>query len=76
MQNTYADIPADALSNVDECRSYATRENLLKALNKLHLAQYDPVLVCNSAGRHTAVFSGQKLLPMITLAAFHGFMTI
>ena len=42
--------------NIDKSKSYATEENLIKALKKLHVQQ-GYVVVKNRKGRWTAVFS-------------------
>lgn len=69
-----------AMLNVDECKSYATEANLLKALTKLGLDKCRPVIVCNRKGRFTAIFglniSGMAGTGNVMFAAHHGFMTI
>lgn len=42
--------------NIDTCKSYATEENLNKALVKLGFDKHQPLIVCNREGRFTAVF--------------------
>lgn len=60
--------------DVNHCRSYATQENLEKALKKLGLNQYIHVIVWTGVGRVTAIFpyhGGCGVAP-----AHHGFMVI
>ncbi|QIG69733.1 hypothetical protein PP935_gp163 [Rhizobium phage RHph_N34] len=47
--------------NIDNCKSYASEENLIKAINKLGLCkELDRfIVVCNRKGRYTAIFSYQ-----------------
>ena len=66
------------MMDIDTAKSYATRENLLKALERLGFADKRPMIVRNSEGRWTAIFS----LSMagidggyIALFAVHGFKT-
>jgi hypothetical protein len=42
--------------NIDNAKSYATEENLMKALTKLGFAEDRPLIVRNREGRYTAVF--------------------
>ena len=42
--------------NIDTAKSYATRENLMKALEKIGLDKAQPLVVRNSEGRWTSVF--------------------
>lgn len=42
--------------DIDNSRSYATEANLLTALDKLGLGSCRPLVVCNRAGRFTAIF--------------------
>lgn len=42
--------------DVDSCKSYATLENLNKALEKIGALEHRHLVVCNSKGRFTAVF--------------------
>jgi hypothetical protein len=42
--------------NIDESKSYATEENLMKALQKLKLDTFDYLVVRNKEGRFTAIF--------------------
>ncbi len=64
--------------NIDTTKSYATEENLIKAISKLGFEKDRPLVVCNREGRFTAVFglhlSGVSGDP--TRYARHGFMTI
>jgi hypothetical protein len=66
--------------NIDTSKSYATEENLTKALKRSGLDGLRPLIVLNRAGRYTAVFglhiSGLAQNGNITAAARHGFMTI
>lgn len=43
-------------NDIDNGKSYATEANLLKALEKLHVDPRQCLIVCNRAGRFTAVF--------------------
>jgi hypothetical protein len=64
--------------NIDNAKSYATEANLMTALAKLGLDKCRPMVVCNRAGRFTAVFglklSGTDLNPC-SIASL-GFMII
>lgn len=66
--------------NIDNSKSYATEDNLMKALAKLGLDTMRPLVVCNRAGRFTAVFglhlSGMAASGNVMAAARLGFMTI
>lgn len=42
--------------NIDTAKSYATEENLSKALAKLGLSEKSHIVVRNRAGRFTAIF--------------------
>jgi len=42
--------------NVDSSKSYATQENLMKALEKMDLLRFRPVVVRNKEGRWMAIF--------------------
>lgn len=44
------------LNDIDTAKSYATEDNLLAALAKLHFAPELAMVVRNRAGRWTAVF--------------------
>jgi hypothetical protein len=63
--------------NIDNCKSYATEENLMVALRKVGLDICKPIVVRNREGRWTAVFgyelSGRVNPPAI---AHLGFMII
>ena len=63
--------------NIDSSKSYATEENLMKALAKLGLADRKPLVVRNREGRFTAIFSVSfgEFNGDIMLAARHGFKT-
>jgi hypothetical protein len=63
--------------NIDTSKSYATEENLMKALRKLGLADRKPMVVCNRAGRFTAIFSVSlgRFDGDLMKAARHGFKT-
>jgi hypothetical protein len=52
--------------NIDNAKSYATRANLVKALEKAGLAEDRHVVVCNTKGRYTAIF------PVSNLSGAHG----
>jgi hypothetical protein len=66
--------------DIDNARSYATEGNLIKALERIGLDQMRPLVVCNRAGRFTAVFgihlSGMGQSGDVTAAARNGFKTI
>jgi len=64
--------------NIDDAKSYATEENLMKALKKLKLNDRLPLVVLNRKGRFTAVFGLQngRANGDIMFAARHGFKTI
>jgi hypothetical protein len=42
--------------DIDACKSYATVENLKKALVKAGIDTHRYLVVCNTKGRYTAVF--------------------
>jgi hypothetical protein len=67
-------------ADIDNAKSYATEANLMKALEKLGLANLRPLVVCNRKGRFTAVFglhlSGMAQTGNVMFAANHGFKTI
>jgi hypothetical protein len=42
--------------NIDTSKSYATEENLMKALEKAGLDKCKPLVVRNREGRYTAIF--------------------
>lgn len=66
---------------LENCKAYATQANLEKALQRLHLTDYDYVECRTAEGKWTAIFSfnlaqsrqGQCYVPF---AAVHGFMQI
>ena len=66
--------------DIDNSKSYATEENLIKALRKQGLDTMRPLIVCNRQGRFTAVFgihlSGMAQTGDVTAAARCGFKTI
>ena len=68
------------LFDIDNSKSYATEANLIAALERLGLSELRPVIVCNRAGRFTAVFglhlSGLAANGDVMRAARHGFKTI
>jgi 3-mercaptopyruvate sulfurtransferase SseA len=49
--------------NIDTAKSYATEENLTKALTKLGIADWHPMIVRNREGRFTAVFTYSFVAP-------------
>lgn len=76
---------------LDDCKSYATRDNLERALERLHLDDYrdsDTQVPCryiicqNGQGRWTAIFlvseyfSRNKTGGYVGFASRHGFMSI
>lgn len=62
--------------NIDNARSYATEANLQVALKKYHLDDRHPIIVCNRAGRFTAVFSAHRLEGDLAYAPGLGFPVI
>jgi hypothetical protein len=66
--------------DIDTAKSYATEDNLIKALIKAQLSEMCPLIVRNRAGRFTAVFglhiSGLATSGDIMRAAREGFKTI
>lgn len=63
--------------NIDSARSYATEKNLNDALEKLDIHQYRHVVVCNRAGRFTAIFPASSAgRGYMGLFAQHGFLTL
>ena len=77
------EVPIDAPSpifNIDTSKSYKTEKALMGALAKLGLVELRPLVVCNRAGRFTAVFglhlSGMAASGDVMCAARHGFKTI
>ncbi|QIG68102.1 hypothetical protein EVB55_167 [Rhizobium phage RHph_Y68] len=75
-------IENNSYFNIDNCRSYATEENLYKAINKLGFSrEMDQfIVVCNRKGRFTAIFSNSSPRlcggGFVAVYAQHGFMTI
>lgn len=64
------------MNNIDTSKSYATEANLVKALTKLGFINSRPLVVCNRAGRFTAVFPASECNGNMTLFAREGFMTL
>lgn len=65
--------------NIDSAKSYATEENLTKALKKIGLDKAPGVVVCNRAGRFTAIFTAENLRVAdvwLSYPAHKGFMTV
>lgn len=58
--------------NIDDARSYTDETRLWRALENLGLHKARPVVVCNRAGRFTAVFGAADLetqnIPVIATA--------
>lgn len=65
--------PTDSFMNIDECKSYATEDNLLRALTKLGFDPKKALIVRNRSCRWTAVFGFHHY---DTSPAFAGFMVI
>lgn len=67
----------NSLLTMDKCKSYATEKNLLKALEKLGLADRNPLIVRTRECRWTAIFSVSfgRFEGDLTKAARHGFKT-
>jgi hypothetical protein len=61
--------------NIDDSKSYATRANLDKALESMP-ADWRCIAVCNTKGRHTAVFVASSLGGDVAGPAHAGFMVI
>lgn len=63
--------------DIDTAKSYATEDNLMKALRKIGLDELNPIVVRNRAGRWTAIF-GYHLSQHQNAAsiAHHGFKVI
>jgi hypothetical protein len=51
--------------NIDDARSYATEAKLIAAIEKRFGTEVRYMVVCNRAGRFTAVFAGSAQLPRI-----------
>jgi len=47
--------------SIKDQRSYVSKKNLLKALTKLGIAEYQPIIVKNDDNRYTAIFRLHKL---------------
>lgn len=63
--------------NIDNCTSYATEANLIKALTRLGFVNDRHMVVCNRAGRFTAVFPFSNIQGgYVGLYASRGFMTL
>ena len=64
--------------NIDDCKSYATEANLMKAIEKLGFASHRFLVVCTRNGRFTAIFPVSNLSGggYMGLYAQHGFMTL
>lgn len=59
--------------SIDNCKSYATKENLIKALEKVGCTRdHRPLAVKNSEGRWTAIIPASACEGNMT--AFPGFM--
>lgn len=71
-----------AILNIDDShvRSYKTLENLEAAIKKNHLDKFRYLVVCNSAGRFTAVFTVGELerngISYLGYFCQYGFLTI
>lgn len=65
------------MNNINSAKSYANELNLNKALRELEIDQHNPLVVCNKAGRFTAIFrlSDIKDGDMAKFARL-GFMTL
>lgn len=65
------------MNNIDNCKSYATEANLIKALTALNIVNDRHLVVCNRAGRFTAIFPASNIKNGdMALYAREGFMTI
>lgn len=68
--------PVD-LSEIDTLRSYATKDNLQKGLERLKVDQHFHLKVCLSNGRWTAVFPGSNIQGgYVLLYSSMGFFTV
>lgn len=68
-----------AIANIDNMKSYKTEANLMAALDKLgfNTNQHRFFVVCNRAGRFTAVFQFDSSKGgYVGLYAQHGFLTV
>lgn len=59
----------------ESCKSYATKANLLKALERFP-DEWRYLICCTEEGRFTAIFQGASLGGNVAGAAREGFMTI
>ena len=68
------------MTKIDDCKSYATEANLLKALERFSLINENPIVVRNREGRWTAIFSiaqtSMRNGGYLGFASQHGFMTV
>lgn len=64
------------MNNIDTCRSYKTEARLMAALTEKGFDKHRPLVVCNRAGRFTAVFPASECNGALYLFAQHGFMTL
>lgn len=63
--------------NIDNSKSYATEANLMKALEKLGFDKDRHIVVCNRAGRYTAIFPASNIKGgYLAVYAQHGFFTL
>ena len=65
--------------NIDNCKAYATEANLIKALTKFGFINDRHIVVCNRAGKYTAIFPFSNLEKMggyVGVYACKGFLTI
>lgn len=64
--------------SIDTAKSYATEANLMKALEKLGFAKDRHMVVCNRAGRFTAIFPASNFANggYLGLYASQGFITL
>lgn len=61
--------------SINNSRSYVKREALLKSVEQLGLGGFRCVIVCNEAGRYTAIFAAAQDAGFnIALPAHLGFM--
>jgi phage gp16-like protein len=66
------------INNIDDAASYATEDNLVRALTKLGLNEFTYLVVCNRKGRFTAIFyrALSEFQGDVARAARHGFKTL
>jgi hypothetical protein len=50
-----------SFQNIDLAKSYATEENLTRALDRLNFTSLRPMVVRNREGRFTAIFNAEEL---------------